>query len=370
MSFFSQSVSQYRTLAFTYVNIERRLQYALQGFSQDHFFYGQNAASLRPVDRALHRPRSRAGRAEPARRHGVRDLSVQPVPRIELFSGYMHLSRELHELGAAVAGRPIPAEHVRIAALPERQHAPGGRDVRLGNDGVPRVRARVGQHVPSRLQRVAEFRHVVDLAADARRRRAVLRAPGGQRRLRGPGARPQELRQQPGLPVLRRQLRDARLRLPRSSSDSARGSETPSCASRSSRRSPPRLASWAVCAATFYADIGGAAINNVPFTFMSNSSLTYTPIIGYRPIDAIGNLEPIYGPPVTISGLRLWTAARRTASACRASCSAFRCTSTSRGRRCSTATGRTRSSRPTGQPRVPQDEVRVLDRLRLLSHWD
>ena len=56
---------------------------------------------------------------------------------------------------------------------------------------------------------------------------------------------------------------------------------------------------------TFFANIGGAAINNVPFQFMANNSQTYLPIVGYRPIDAIGNLEPIYGPPVTISGLRL-----------------------------------------------------------------
>jgi hypothetical protein len=56
---------------------------------------------------------------------------------------------------------------------------------------------------------------------------------------------------------------------------------------------------------TFYADIGGASINGVPFTFMANSSQTYTPIIGYTPIDALGNLAPVYGPPVNISGLRL-----------------------------------------------------------------
>ncbi|HSL23574.1 MAG TPA: hypothetical protein VK886_18735 [Vicinamibacterales bacterium] len=37
---FAASVAQYRTLAFSYHNLARRLQYALQGFSQTQFFYG------------------------------------------------------------------------------------------------------------------------------------------------------------------------------------------------------------------------------------------------------------------------------------------------------------------------------------------
>jgi WD40 repeat protein len=38
---FVESISQYRTFSFTYVNLARRFQYALQGFSQTQFFYGQ-----------------------------------------------------------------------------------------------------------------------------------------------------------------------------------------------------------------------------------------------------------------------------------------------------------------------------------------
>ena len=39
-SMFASSVSQYRTMSFSYTNLERRFQYALQGFSQTQFFYG------------------------------------------------------------------------------------------------------------------------------------------------------------------------------------------------------------------------------------------------------------------------------------------------------------------------------------------
>ena len=37
---FASSVSQYRTLSFSYTNLSRRLQYALQAYSQTQFYYG------------------------------------------------------------------------------------------------------------------------------------------------------------------------------------------------------------------------------------------------------------------------------------------------------------------------------------------
>jgi hypothetical protein len=40
-SLFAASVSQYRTLSFSYLNLAKRFQYALQGYSQTQFFYGQ-----------------------------------------------------------------------------------------------------------------------------------------------------------------------------------------------------------------------------------------------------------------------------------------------------------------------------------------
>ena len=40
------SVSQYRTMSFSYINLSRRLQYALQAFSQTQFYYGYNPGLL------------------------------------------------------------------------------------------------------------------------------------------------------------------------------------------------------------------------------------------------------------------------------------------------------------------------------------
>jgi len=40
-SMYASSVQQYKTLSFNYLNLSRRLQWALQGYSQTQFFYGQ-----------------------------------------------------------------------------------------------------------------------------------------------------------------------------------------------------------------------------------------------------------------------------------------------------------------------------------------
>jgi hypothetical protein len=41
VNFFAASISQYRTLSLSYVDLSRRFQFALQGYSQTQFFYGQ-----------------------------------------------------------------------------------------------------------------------------------------------------------------------------------------------------------------------------------------------------------------------------------------------------------------------------------------
>ena len=43
---FAASVSQYRTLSFTYINLSRRLQYAMQAYSQTQFFYGYDPSAF------------------------------------------------------------------------------------------------------------------------------------------------------------------------------------------------------------------------------------------------------------------------------------------------------------------------------------
>ena len=69
---YAESVSQYRSLSLSYLNLSRRFQYALQGFSQTQFYYANYAGySLRPEHRFLSHER-RAGDADRARRHRLR----------------------------------------------------------------------------------------------------------------------------------------------------------------------------------------------------------------------------------------------------------------------------------------------------------
>jgi hypothetical protein len=45
-NFYAESVSQYRSLSLSYLNLSRRFQYALQGFSQTQFYYANNAGTF------------------------------------------------------------------------------------------------------------------------------------------------------------------------------------------------------------------------------------------------------------------------------------------------------------------------------------
>ncbi len=70
VNFYAASISQYRTMALSYVNLARRFQYALQGFSQTQFFYGQGTqfyasvySDLIPRDQAIATRTVRGGSA-------------------------------------------------------------------------------------------------------------------------------------------------------------------------------------------------------------------------------------------------------------------------------------------------------------------
>ena len=76
---FAASVSQYRTMSFSYINLSRRFQYALQAYSQTQFYYGYDTGMLYGygygfIDRddALATQTSRGA-------HRVRHLPAQPL---------------------------------------------------------------------------------------------------------------------------------------------------------------------------------------------------------------------------------------------------------------------------------------------------
>jgi outer membrane protein assembly factor BamA len=54
----------------------------------------------------------------------------------------------------------------------------------------------------------------------------------------------------------------------------------------------------------FFANFGGGHFQGQPFKWFARGSETYTPIVGYNQLD-FTTQTPIYGQPVTVSGLRL-----------------------------------------------------------------
>jgi outer membrane protein assembly factor BamA len=55
----------------------------------------------------------------------------------------------------------------------------------------------------------------------------------------------------------------------------------------------------------FFANMGGGHFDGQNFTWWTNKSTSYTPIIGYNVNQFTGVQTPIYGQPTSISGLRL-----------------------------------------------------------------
>jgi hypothetical protein len=91
------SISQYRTLVFSYVNLSRRFQYALSGYSQTQFFYGQSSVFYDPAyapfidrDTAIATRTVRGGTA----------FGIYPIDRyrrLELTGGIVQLSEEYND---------------------------------------------------------------------------------------------------------------------------------------------------------------------------------------------------------------------------------------------------------------------------------
>ena len=94
------SISQYRTLAGSYVNLSRRLQWAIQGYSQTTFFYGQvNGAYYDPLySEFIDRDAAQATRTV----RGGTALGIYPLNRyrrVQFSGGFLQLSENYNDPG-------------------------------------------------------------------------------------------------------------------------------------------------------------------------------------------------------------------------------------------------------------------------------
>jgi hypothetical protein len=93
-NFFAASVSQYRTMSGAYINLSRRLHYALQAFSQTQFYYGYQPGQLYGYEYA-YLDRDDAVATQSAR--GVTAFGIYPLnryARLQLSGGLLNFQQE------------------------------------------------------------------------------------------------------------------------------------------------------------------------------------------------------------------------------------------------------------------------------------
>ena len=211
---FISSVSQYRTMQFSWINMERRLQWALQAYNTTEFFYGQldgvfyDPAYNGLIDRDL----ATATRTM----QGGTMFGIYPFNRyrrIEVFGGFTRYQEryedpnvefvadeyQQEQYGQSLFNNgnmvPLGAAFVQETTV-FREFGPlSGSTMRLAYSVAPKI----GNTLTP---------------PDHRRRRPEVLPPRVDRPARPARARLQQLGQQSRLHLLRRQRRTARLRVP------------------------------------------------------------------------------------------------------------------------------------------------------------
>jgi hypothetical protein len=157
-SFFASSISQYRTFALSYVKLSRRFQFALQGFSQTQFFYGQLGGVFYDPSYAPFVDRSLAIATRTVR--GASAFGIYPLDRyrrVEISGGLVQLNEQYNDPGlqqvaeayqAATYGQavfnngtilPFGAAFVQETTI-FREFGPlAGNTMRLGYTAAPKI---------------------------------------------------------------------------------------------------------------------------------------------------------------------------------------------------------------------------------------
>jgi WD40 repeat protein len=305
VSFYAQSVAQFRTTALQYTNIEHRFQYSLQAFSDDEFYYGSNAALFDPsVAPIIAADPQALAQFESSQRGGTAYLiyPFNQYRRVELFGGYIHLSESYTDptvqasflaseqqsgINFLANGSMLP---LGVSFVQEttvyRDFGPiAGTALRLTYSSAPPITS----SWVSRETVDGDARYYMRIGANgvlAFRLRG-LKSWGPDPTYLAFGGN-SEMRGYPYLSFVGQKafFADVELRVPL-----IEAMLTP-------------LGVLGGLRGTLFFDMGAAALNGQPFTFAATKTETYTPIIGYTQ-DALGNLTPVNGAPQQISGFRL-----------------------------------------------------------------
>jgi hypothetical protein len=307
VSFYAQSVLQYRTTALTYVNIGRRLNYAVQGFAQDLFYFGQdllNSGALYDPTLAPFISRDLAEAVQSQR--GATGFAIYPFnryARIQVSAGYIHVNEryrnddvqalaeqyQIEQYGAPLFRRghmtPLGISFIKDTSVFRSYGPVAGSVVKLSYDTSPSF----GDSWLSKNTLGVDTRYYLRLAANGvlavrfYGQRSTGRNPdffnfGGNSEMRG--YEYLEFIGQKGF------FANAELRFPL-----IEAMLTP-------------IGVLGGLRGTFYANVGGAGFNNSPFNFLTRRSETIDALSGLD-LDTSGNVVNVRTEPVSLSGLRL-----------------------------------------------------------------
>jgi hypothetical protein len=300
---FASSVSQYRTLSFSYTNLSRRLQYAIQAYSQTQFYYGYDPGALYGAQYA-YVSRDQAIATQTAR--GATAYGIYPFnryARVEFSGGLFQFNQGYNDSGLqqvadeyqqAQYGRtlfvngtimPIGATFVQETTV-FREYGPlAGNTIRAGYEYAPSAGSLL-----SRQTFDGDARYYLRLASNGV---LAFRARGYKSWGEFPGylyfGGNSEMRGYDYLEFLGNKafFLDGELRFP-----IIEAALTP-------------LGVIGGLRGVAYANFGASGYEGVPTTVYTRDTLTVTPLIGFEPNFTTQQYDPVYGPPKDITGLKL-----------------------------------------------------------------
>jgi len=302
-SLYAASISQYRTLSLSYLNLAHRFNYAVQGYSQTQFFYGALENVFYDPIYAGYVDRDFAIATRTIR--GGTVFGIWPFNRyrrVEVFGGLLQYKESFNDPGLQDIsqqyqydqfGRPLLRSGTYIPlginfvqeTTVFREFGPlAGNTMRVSYENAPPIGGALSRQTVDFDARYYQRLGATGLLAlRARGFRSWGLSPdfmyfGGNSEMRGyeylefVGDHSAFFNAELRFPLIEAML------TPIGILGGIRG--------------------------VFFANLGGAHFEGQPFKWFSNSSELYTPIIGYRQTSFVTQ-EPIYGAPTTVSGLRL-----------------------------------------------------------------
>ena len=300
---FAASISQYRTFSFNYTNLSRRFQYALQGFSQEQFFYGTGSYFYDPVYNPVFLDRDNALATRSMR--GGSAYGIYPLDRyrrLELFGSVIYYNERYNDpqleeysenyqeqLYGQTLFRDGMASPFGVAFVQEttvfREFGPlSGNTMRLSYEVAPAIGDWLSyQTVDVDLRKYIRLGGSGLLALRGKGFTSWGEAPdytyfGGNSELRG-----YDYLAFTGNNVF---FLNAELRVPL-----IEAMLTP-------------LGVMGGVRGVFFAGAGGAWFQDQPFTFITSKTESITPYFGTGFDPVTGAPVPIYGDPVDVSGFR------------------------------------------------------------------